>query len=175
VLWYHERRSVTSVQRRFRTSFGKEPPSYHSVLKWYRISQETGCICEGRPSVTETQVDAVRQAYVRSPGNSIRALHSRQLNRSTDYKILREMSKCKSYRYQLLQKVTQPDRESLYAFCSEFFKKRTLNWAKHTLRRLCLVMRQLFIYVKMPVSPTLKYGEVKIRTLFWNVFERALR
>jgi hypothetical protein len=109
----------TSVQRRFRTSFGKEPPSHYSVLKWYRISERKS---PGRPSGTEAQVVAVRQAYVRSPGNSIRVLYSRQLNKhhSTVYKILRELLKCKSYKYQLLQKVTEPDREGRYAVCCEF-------------------------------------------------------
>jgi hypothetical protein len=94
----------TSVQRCFRTSFGKEPPSNYSVLKWYRISQETGCICKvkspGRPSRTEAQVVAVLQAYVRSPGNYIRVLYSRQLKKhhSTVYNILGELLKCKSYK-----------------------------------------------------------------------------
>ena len=57
VLPFHECRSVTIVQRQFRTKFGKQPPSDNSIGRWYAEFQETGCVCKrkstGRPSVTE--------------------------------------------------------------------------------------------------------------------------
>ena len=35
VLTFNECRSVTIVQRQFRTKFGKEPPSDNSIRRWY--------------------------------------------------------------------------------------------------------------------------------------------
>ena len=71
---FHVCRSVRMVQRQFRTEYGKQPPSDNSIRRWYAQFQETGCVCErkstGRPSVTEEQVEQVRQAFVRSPRQS---------------------------------------------------------------------------------------------------------
>ena len=67
VLTFHEYRSVTIVQRQFRTKFGKQPPSDNSIRRWCAQFQETGCVCKrkssGRPSVTEEQVEQVRQVH----------------------------------------------------------------------------------------------------------------
>ena len=46
VLVFHECRSVTIVQRQFRTKFGKEPPSDNSTRRLYAQFQETGCVCK---------------------------------------------------------------------------------------------------------------------------------
>jgi len=74
VLTFHESRSVTIVQRQFRTKFEKQPPSDNSIRRWYAQFQETGCVCKrkstGRPSVKEEQVEQVRQAFERSPRKS---------------------------------------------------------------------------------------------------------
>jgi hypothetical protein len=48
VLWFHESRYAVTVQRRFRTVFGREPPTKISIFKWYKLLGQTGCICEGR-------------------------------------------------------------------------------------------------------------------------------
>ena len=56
--------------RQFCTKFGKRPPSDNSIRRWYAQFQGTGCVCKrkstGRPSVTEEEVEQVRQAFVRS-------------------------------------------------------------------------------------------------------------
>jgi hypothetical protein len=73
---------VVAVQR-FRTVFGREPPTKMSIYKWYRLFDQTGLTCEGRSPgrrlVTEAQVDTVRVAFVRSPRKSTRHA-ARQLN-----------------------------------------------------------------------------------------------
>jgi len=67
VLTFHECRSVTIVQRQFRTKFGKQPPSDNSIRRLYGQFQETGCVFKrkstGRPSVIEEQVQHVRQVH----------------------------------------------------------------------------------------------------------------
>jgi len=74
VLTFNECRSVTIVQQQFRTKFGKQPPSDNSIRRWYAQFQETECVCKrkrsGRLSVTEEQLEHVRQAFLRSPRKS---------------------------------------------------------------------------------------------------------
>uniref|UniRef100_A0A1B6IPZ7 DUF4817 domain-containing protein n=1 Tax=Homalodisca liturata TaxID=320908 RepID=A0A1B6IPZ7_9HEMI len=43
VLLFHETNSATSVQRRFRTEYGRDPPSRPSIYSWHKNFVETGC------------------------------------------------------------------------------------------------------------------------------------
>jgi len=67
VLTFHECRSVTIVLRQFRTKFNKQPPSDSFIRRRCAQFQEIGCACKrkstGRPSVTEEQVEQVRQVH----------------------------------------------------------------------------------------------------------------
>jgi hypothetical protein len=48
--------SLSSVQRHFRTRYGKNPPTRKSIYDWYKQLQGEGCVCKGkstrRPQVT---------------------------------------------------------------------------------------------------------------------------
>jgi hypothetical protein len=48
--------------------FGREQPINGSVYKWYKLFEQSGCICEaeseGRRPVTEAQVDTVRAVLI---------------------------------------------------------------------------------------------------------------
>ncbi|KAG8253726.1 hypothetical protein J6590_029299 [Homalodisca vitripennis] len=61
VLWFHESRSVITVQRRFRLEYGRNPPSNNSIKRWYRQFEQTGSVQHrkgaGRPPVSEAIVD----------------------------------------------------------------------------------------------------------------------
>jgi len=76
VLWYHELKSPTAVQRKFRSEFGEDPPYTNSIKRWFKKFMETGSILDGkrsgRPSIDEETVDAVRVAFHRGPRKSIR-------------------------------------------------------------------------------------------------------
>ncbi|KAG8242666.1 hypothetical protein J6590_061240 [Homalodisca vitripennis] len=76
VLWFHESRSVITVQRRFRLEYGRNPPSNNSIKRWYRQFEQTGSVQHrkgaGRPPVSEAIVDQVRELFTRSPGKSTR-------------------------------------------------------------------------------------------------------
>jgi len=37
VLWYHELKSPTAVQRKFRSEFGEDPPHTNSIKTWLKI------------------------------------------------------------------------------------------------------------------------------------------
>jgi len=57
VLWFHEAKSLFTVQRLFVT-FGKEPPHEISIFKWFNLLEGTGYFRKrGEGSnVTEVQV-----------------------------------------------------------------------------------------------------------------------
>ena len=78
VLWYHELKSPTAVQRKFRSEFGENPPHTNSIKRWIKKFMETGSILDGkrsgRPSIDEETVDAVRVAFHRSPRKSNMAI-----------------------------------------------------------------------------------------------------
>jgi len=124
VLIFHECRSVTTVQRQFCTKFGKQPPSDNSIRRWYAQFQETGCVCRrkstGRPSVTEEQVEQVRQAFVRSHRKStVRGSRELTVRQPTVWRILQKRLKLKPCRLMLLQKLQLDDDHRRKTFCTE--------------------------------------------------------
>jgi len=121
---YFECRSVIIVQRQFRTEFGKQPPSDNSIRRWYAQFQETGCACKrkstGRPSVTEEQVEQVRQAFIRSPRKStVRGSTELGIPQPGVWCILRNRLKLKPYRLMLLQNLQLDDHLRRMTFCTE--------------------------------------------------------
>lgn len=107
--------SVTVVQRRFRTKYGKSSPTRQSIYDWYKQFENTGCVCKrkstGRPPVSEEQIDRVRDVYVRSPGKSTRSASLElQIPQPTVWKILRKRLKMTPYKLQLVQSVNVGDK-----------------------------------------------------------------
>jgi len=54
-LWYHELKSPTAVQRKFRNDFGQDPLHTDSIKRWFKKFMGTGSILNrkrsGRPSI----------------------------------------------------------------------------------------------------------------------------
>ncbi|GBL87293.1 hypothetical protein AVEN_270553-1 [Araneus ventricosus] len=46
VLWFSETKSVITTQRRFRTTYKKDPPSDNSIRCWLIQFQETGSVLD---------------------------------------------------------------------------------------------------------------------------------
>ena len=94
VLWYHETKSPVSVYRKFINVYGLPPPDVNSIKAWYSNFIETGSVGDlkrsgSRPSVSDETVDAVREAFQRSPGQSKRrASNELHVPQSTVVKIL---------------------------------------------------------------------------------------
>jgi predicted patatin/cPLA2 family phospholipase len=42
VRWFFETKSVIKTQRRYRTQYGKDPPSDNAIRRWLKQFQETG-------------------------------------------------------------------------------------------------------------------------------------
>jgi hypothetical protein len=71
VLAYARTQSIVTVQLRFRTKLGKDPPVKNSIKQWYEKFQRDGCLCiakrAGRPGPSKERVERVREAFQRSP------------------------------------------------------------------------------------------------------------
>ncbi|KAG8261353.1 hypothetical protein J6590_074595, partial [Homalodisca vitripennis] len=76
VEWYIETKSDIVVQRRFRTRYGRHPPSRNSIRAWYDKFMLTGSIKHsknnGRPKLPNEAIENVQQTFLRSPQKSIR-------------------------------------------------------------------------------------------------------
>ncbi|GBN92502.1 hypothetical protein AVEN_81856-1 [Araneus ventricosus] len=76
VLWFFETKSVITTQRRFRTTYKKDPPSDNSIRRWLTQFQETGSVLHrkgaGRPSTSQENVDRIQETFTRSPRKSTR-------------------------------------------------------------------------------------------------------
>jgi hypothetical protein len=75
VLWFFETKSVTKMQRRYRTQHGKDPPADNVIRRWVKQFQETGSVLHrhgaGRPSISQELVDRIQQAFSRTPRNQL--------------------------------------------------------------------------------------------------------
>ena len=76
VSWFIEAKSDVQTQRRYRTKYGKDPPSCSSIRRWHKKFMETGSVLDGvrsgRPRPSVENIESVRLAYSRSPMKSIR-------------------------------------------------------------------------------------------------------
>jgi transposase len=71
VLWFFETKSIIKTKRRYRTQYGKAPPSDNAIRRWLERFQETGNVLhrkgEGRRSIAEEDVDRIQEMFSRSP------------------------------------------------------------------------------------------------------------
>ena len=109
VSWFIETKSDVQTQRRYRTKYGKDPPSRSSIRLWSKKFMETGSVLDavqsGRPRTSAENIESARQAVSRSPVKSIRTVTTElELPSTAVHKILHKRlrlyaSKCKCYRY----------------------------------------------------------------------------
>ena len=131
VLRFEMSRSVTTVQREFRARFRKDAPCSNNITRWYRQFVETRCLCKGkspgRPRVSDDNIDRVREAFLRSPRNSVaRASRELDMPKMTAWKVLRKRLSFKPYKMRLVQALTPADKAKRRDFCEEM----QLKWRK---------------------------------------------
>ena len=124
VLEYARTSFVVTLQRRFQAEFQKAAPVFNSSKKWYAKFLNEGCLCTapqpGRPGPNEETVNRIREASLRSPCKSTtRASLQLGVARLTAWRILRKRLKCKSYRLQLHQDLSENDKDVRLNFCIE--------------------------------------------------------
>jgi DNA-binding PadR family transcriptional regulator len=79
VLWFFrkkKKKSFTKMQRRYRTEYGKAPPSDNTILRWLKQYQKNGNVLyrkgARRPSTLHEDVDRIQEAFSPSPYKSSR-------------------------------------------------------------------------------------------------------
>jgi hypothetical protein len=67
VLGFFETKPVIKTQRRYRTQYGKAPPSDNVIRRWVKQFQETGSVLHrkgaGRPSTSQEVLDRIQEAW----------------------------------------------------------------------------------------------------------------
>jgi hypothetical protein len=60
------------MQRRYRTQYGKAPPSDNAIRRWLKQFQETGCVLHrkgaGRLSTSQEDVDRISDTFYATKG-----------------------------------------------------------------------------------------------------------
>lgn len=128
VLWYHETRSSTTVQRHFQTTFGRNPPDVKSIKAWYEKFKNTGSVADlprsGRPRTSADRVEAVRQSFLRSPKKSVRmASRELQMPKSSLHDILHKRLMFRAYKVQIVQALLPNDSTRRYDFAVEMLSR----------------------------------------------------
>ena len=63
VSWFIETKSDVQIQRRYRTKYGKNPPSCSSNRRWHKKFMETGSVLDavrtGRPRISAENIESV--------------------------------------------------------------------------------------------------------------------
>ena len=100
-----------------------------TILAWYNRFVENGCVShrqpgQGRPCVADETIENVQQTFVRSPRKSTKRA-SLELNilKTTVWKILKKRFCCKPYILQLVQVLSDGDKEKRHVFCGEISDK----------------------------------------------------
>jgi hypothetical protein len=66
ILRFFERKSVIKMQRRYRTQYGKDPPSGNVIRRWLKEFQETGSVLHrkgaGRLSISQEDFNGIHEA-----------------------------------------------------------------------------------------------------------------
>ena len=124
VLQYARTSSVVTVQRRFQAEFQKAAPVFNSIKKWYAKFWEEGWLCTahrpGRLGPSKETVNRITEAYQRSSCKSTtRASLELGVAQSTVWPFLRKRLRCKSYRLQLHQALSENDKDVCLNFCIE--------------------------------------------------------
>jgi hypothetical protein len=67
LLWFFETKPVIKRPRRYRTQYGKDPPSDNATRRWLKQLQETGSVLhpkgEARPSTSQEVVDRIQEGW----------------------------------------------------------------------------------------------------------------
>ena len=116
------------MQRKFRNEYRRPLPDVTSIKAWYSKFAETGSVGDlnrsGRPIVSDETVDAVREAFKRSPGKSRRRVsNDLRVPQSTVVKILHKRLKLYTYTVQIVQSLQPDDGPRRASFATEIMRR----------------------------------------------------
>jgi hypothetical protein len=121
VLWYAQFKSVGTVQRHFRRTYGEDPTTDKTTVRWHNQFKETRNVklkkSSGRPRTSEENVEHLRQSCLRSPKKSI-ARRSLELGilKTTIQDLLHKRLRLHAYKIQLRHGITEAGRLKRFEF-----------------------------------------------------------
>ncbi|GBM24568.1 hypothetical protein AVEN_217141-1 [Araneus ventricosus] len=124
VLWFFETKSVITTQRRFRTTYKKDPPSDNSIRRWLTQFQGTGSVLHrkgaGRPSTSQENVDRIQETFTRSPRKSTRqAAVQLHMPHTTIWNVLHNRLHLNAYKVQIVQALHPNDKPRRFEFAKQ--------------------------------------------------------
>jgi hypothetical protein len=128
LLWFFETKSVIKTQRRYRTQYGKDPPSDNAIQRWLKQFQETGSVLHrkgaGRLSTSQEDVDQIQEAFSRSPQKSTRQA-SLQLGipQTTVWSVVHNHLHLHAYKVQIVQALKPDDKLRHFQFANDILSK----------------------------------------------------
>lgn len=140
VIWLTESKSPVTVQRKYRTKYGKPPPPVNSIKRWLKTFMETGSVekrkSSGRPRTSNETVAAIQDVFDRSPSTSVRRA-SRELHipRSTLHDVLHKRLRLRAYKIQMAQQLKTCDYKHRYNFAVEMISR--INDDENFLNDIC--------------------------------------
>jgi hypothetical protein len=122
---YDATKSVTIVQGRYRTRFGKDAPSKNSIKEWHRKLSQDGHVCkkggQGCPRSSDRSTYRGREGFSRSPQKSIcQASQQLQAPPTTVWRVVKKLLLMASYRRPLLQALSNSAKEDRSTSCVNF-------------------------------------------------------
>ena len=120
--WFIETKWDVQTQGRYRTKYGKNPPSRSSIRRWHKEFMETGSVLDavrtGRKRISAENIKSVRQAFSGSPMKPIRtAARQLELPPTTVHKVLHKRLRLHAYKVQMLQRLQPNDKAETKRVC----------------------------------------------------------
>jgi len=172
VLDYHTIKSVVTVQRAFRVTYAKDPPTDKTIRAWYKQFTENGCLCKqkskGCPLTAEDDVERVRTNFLHSPKKSkATAAKELSMSKTTVWMVLRKRLVYKPYRVQMVQQWSDENHRHRLHFC--FQLQDLMSSDDHFLEKVQFSDEATFnvsgaVYLRMS-----EYGDLKTHMAMWTI------
>ena len=164
VLCYHESKSLTAVQCKFRYELGQDPPHINSIKRGFKNFMETWSMLDrkrSRPCIDEDTVDSVRVAFHRSSRKSICVVSNElAIPRSTVHKVLHNRLWLMLTNYKLFKLSSRIIALAEQLLLKKFFSAILMTTT--TLNVRFFQTMHLFMYPGKSMSIKFKYGDRKI-------------
>lgn len=139
-VWLTETKSPITVQRKFRSHYGKKAPDVKLIRTWMETFLATESIqkrtSSRRSSVLEETVQAVQTAFRKSPQKSTRqASRELQVPKSTVHKLVRKCLKLYVSKVQIVQALQPDDHPKRKQFAKDMLNH--LNEDNDFWKRMC--------------------------------------
>lgn len=139
-VWLTETKSPITVQRKFRSHYGKKAPDVKLIRTWMETFLATESIqkrtSSRRSSVLEETVQAVQTAFRKSPQKSTRqASRELQVPKSTVHKLVRKCLKLYVSKVQIVQALQPDDHPKHKQFAKDMLNH--LNEDNDFWKRMC--------------------------------------